>query len=498
MAVPPLRVRTLNAAALRPERDFVLYWMIASRRTRWNFALDRALEHGARLGRPVLVLEALRAGYPWASERLHAFVLRGMRDNASRCAAHGLAYYPYVEPEAGAGRGLLEALAARSSVVVTDDYPAFFLRRMVEQVAGRLDVSLEAVDSNGLVPLRATEKAYPTAFSFRAFLHRHLREHLAVFPQADALGRGASGATRPADVPPQVLARWPAATADVLDAAPDALARLPIDHTVTVVRETPGGPVAGEHALGRFLRERLQRYKDERNEPEQEVTSGLSPYLHFGHVSAHEVFHDLMSREGWTTKKLQGTGGGKREGWWGVSPGAESFLDELLTWREVGFTMCEHRPGDYDRFSSLPAWAQATLGAHASDPRPHLYDLEAFEAGATHDPLWNAAQSQLRREGRLHNYLRMLWGKKILQWTRSPEDALAVMIELNNKYALDGRDPNSYSGIFWVLGRYDRPWAPERPIFGTVRYMSSENTARKVRVKDYVARYADGGQRRLI
>ena len=179
---------------------------------------------------------------------------------------------------------------------------------------------------------------------------------------------------------------------------------------------------------------------------------------------------------------------GSREGWWGVDENVEAFLDQLVTWRELGLNMCRRRRDDHD-FSSLPHWAQETLREHASDPRAHTYSLKRFEEGRTHDPLWNAAQMQLVREGRIHNYLRMLWGKKILEWSSSPRRALKIMIELNNKYALDGRDPNSYSGIFWVLGRYDRPWGPERPIFGKVRYMSSENTARKVSVRNYIESY---------
>jgi deoxyribodipyrimidine photo-lyase len=173
-----------------------------------------------------------------------------------------------------------------------------------------------------------------------------------------------------------------------------------------------------------------------------------------------------------------------------MSPPAESFLDELLTWREVGFNFCSQRP-DFGQFSSLPAWAIKTLDAHRRDPRPDLYDLEAFESAATHDPLWNAAQRELMRDGRIHNYLRMLWGKKVLEWSASPEEALDVLIHLNNKYAVDGRDPNSYSGIFWCLGRYDRPWGPERPIFGTIRYMSSDSTKRKLDWKAYIARYGE-------
>jgi deoxyribodipyrimidine photo-lyase len=171
-----------------------------------------------------------------------------------------------------------------------------------------------------------------------------------------------------------------------------------------------------------------------------------------------------------------------------VSAAAEAFLDELVTWRELGFNMCAWR-ADFDRYESLPAWARAALDAHAADRRPWLYAPDELERGTTHDALWNAAQMQIVREGRMHNYLRMLWGKKILEWSASPREALSVMIHLNNKYGLDGRDPNSYSGIFWCLGRYDRPWGPERPIFGSVRYMSSENTARKFPVKGYIARY---------
>jgi deoxyribodipyrimidine photo-lyase len=196
-----------------------------------------------------------------------------------------------------------------------------------------------------------------------------------------------------------------------------------------------------------------------------------------------------MEREGWSARRLSTNASGKRSGWWGASENAEEFLDELITWRELGYNMCGHR-SDYDQYESLPEWARRTLEEHESDPRPYRYSLERLEAAETHDGIWNAAQTQLVLEGRLHNYLRMLWGKKILEWSSSPREALTRMIELNNKYALDGRDPNSYSGIFWVLGRYDRAWGPQRPVFGKVRYMSSKNTRRKLRLNRYLERYA--------
>jgi deoxyribodipyrimidine photo-lyase len=200
------------------------------------------------------------------------------------------------------------------------------------------------------------------------------------------------------------------------------------------------------------------------------------------------VAAQVLRREGWTPMLLAPRVDGRRQGWWGVSPPAEAFLDQLVTWRELGLNWAAHRP-DHLEWSSLPAWARATLGRHAADQRVPCYDLAAFQEARTHDPLWNAAQRQLLREGLIHNTLRMLWGKKILEWSASPEAALEIMLQLNDRHALDGRDPNSYTGIFWVLGRHDRPWAPERPILGTVRYMSSGNQAKKHAVKGYLARF---------
>jgi deoxyribodipyrimidine photo-lyase len=485
--VDRVRVRTLNAAGERARGGYVLYWMIAARRPGWSFALDHALAAAKRLDRPLLVLEALRAGYPWASDRLHAFVLAGMADNARAFAARGVRHHAYVEPEPGAGRGLVEALAARACLVVTDDFPAFFLPRMVAAAAARLDVRVEAVDGNGLLPVRAAGTVFPSAYAFRRFLQKQLPPHLLELPAADPLARGRRTRT-PAELPRGVASRWPAASAALLAAAPAALARLPIDHAIAPSAALPGGHVAGRARVRDFVDERLADYAEGRRHPDRDGASGLSPYLHFGHVSPHEVFAAVAEHEGWHPGRLGAKTAGKKEGFWGMSAGAEAYLDELVTWRELGFNFCAQRD-DHDRYESLPEWAQKTLAAHADDPRPERYTLGQLEAAATGDAIWNAAQAQLVGEGRIHNYLRMLWGKKILEWAPSPRTALAWMIELNNKYALDGRDPSSYSGIFWVLGRYDRPWAPNRPIFGSIRYMSSPATRRKLDVDAYVARW---------
>ena len=246
--------------------------------------------------------------------------------------------------------------------------------------------------------------------------------------------------------------------------------------------------MAAGSALRTFLGTRLPRYGEERSEPDADCASGLSPYLHFGHLGVHQIFAGLAKQEGWTRERIKTTQGGQR-GWFGMSATAESFRAELLTWRELGFNYTWQR-SDYEEFTSLPDWAKATLEEHAADPREHVYTLEQFAASQTHDPVWNAAQTQLRETGVMQNYLRMLWGKKVLEWTRHPADAMAILIELNNRYALDGRDPNSYTGISWVLGRYDRPWAPKRPVYGVIRYMSSTNTVKKLRMKQYLARWS--------
>jgi len=429
-------------------------------------------------------LEALRCDYRWASDRLHHFVIDGMADNQRACEKAGVSYFPYIEPERHAGRGLLEALAAQACVVVTDEFPCFFLPRMVAAAARKLAMRLEAIDSNGLLPLRATPQVFATAYAFRRFLQKGLPAHLAEFPLPNPLRKYALGS---ASFSSKTAARWPAVTRDVLEDPERFLRTLPIDHSVRPAK-IRGGPEQASRHLKLFLDEKLPAYSEKRNQPELEITSGMSPYLHFGHISAHEVFAQLAARENWRPEKLALHGKGSRAGWWNMSGNAEAFMDELITWRELGYNFCAHRE-DYDQFESLPAWALKTLKVHGRDQREHVYTLEQFELAKTHDPLWNAAQTQLVSEGRMHNYLRMLWGKKILEWSPTPKEASETLVHLNNKYAVDGRNPNSYSGIFWCLGRYDRPWGPERPIFGKVRYMSSANTARKVAVKKYILRY---------
>jgi deoxyribodipyrimidine photo-lyase len=491
--VPALRVRSVNAGPVRAAGEWVLYWMTANRRTGWNYSLDRAIEWAVELGKPLVVLETLRCDDGWASDRFHLFAIQGMIDNGAALKTSPVTYYPYLERQPGGEAGLLSALADRACVVVADDFPCGDWPQSVAAAAQKITCRWELVDSNGLLPLRATDKVFLRAFDFRRFLQKSLVPHLAEVPCAKPQ---AAGLPRLGKLPEEIVGRWPMESAAELARLAGDLSGLPIDHTVGPGLQ-PGGSQAAGRQLDEFLQRRLHRYADERNQPQEEVASGLSPYLHFGHISAHEVFAEVADSQKWNPGRLATKATGSATGWWGLDAAAESFLDELITWREIGYNMSALRD-DYAEYASLPDWVQQTLAKHAADPRPSVYTLDQFAESRTHDPLWNAAQRQLVREGRMHNYLRMLWGKKILHWSPTPQDALAVMIELNNKYALDGRNPNSYSGIFWVLGRYDRPWGPERPIFGTIRYMSSDNTARKVKVGEYLQWYGAEGQRGLF
>nr|WP_164102700.1 deoxyribodipyrimidine photolyase [Candidatus Laterigemmans baculatus] len=475
--------------------------MIAFRRTRWNFALQHAVDAARRLNKPLVIFEPLRIRYRWASDRLHRFVIEGMRDNAAALQRRPVTYYPYVEPAPGKGTPLLHRLAERACLVVSDQYPGFFLPTLIEAVKDRLPARLELVDSNTVMPLQSFKRTFTVAHSYRRWMQKNIREQLFKFPAADPLARVRLPRLETGSDSPlaRIQQRWPAADfAALLDRG--GLAKLPIDHAVppaTLPEEASrqrgamlqGGAGQGERRLREFLGEQLSRYAQDRNHPDEEATSRLSPYLHFGHLSPHQIVSELWEQEHWNPSQL-GEANGKNRGFWNLSASAEAFLDQLLTWRELGFNMSYREPDRYDSFDSLPEWALATLERHASDPRPHRYSLPQFEAAATHDPLWNAAQRQLVREGRIHNYMRMLWGKHVLHWTQSPREALEVLVQLNNKYALDGRDPNSYSGIFWIFGRYDRAWGPRRPVFGSVRYMTSDSAQRKLKLHRYLRRYA--------
>lgn len=486
------RVRHANRRPVRASGEYVLYWMQAARRLSHNHALDHALREARRLRRPLVLYEGLRLRYPWASARLHRFVLEGMRANAEAAARLGLTYWPWVQRRAGDGRGLLATLAARAALVVTDDFPAFIVPSQTAALAAATDVAVVAVDANSIVPLASLGPVVSAAAQLRPRIHRAFAE--AWEHRAAARPRVPP---RLSDGPPLAPPFEPAPLDD-----PGALiAALPLDRRVAPLPDTPGGTPAARRRLAEFVAHRLRGTAEGRSRPAPPAVahqSGLSPYLHFGHLAIAEVAEAVLASTGdWSPAALDPSAVGRREGFYCRDADVNAFLDEAITWRDMGLHWHWTRAADTASLErALPAWARRTLAAHAGDARAFVYAREDWEAAATHDPLWNAAQRQLVATGTIHNYLRMLWGKKVLEWSRSPEEAYATLEHLNNRYALDGRDPNSYTGILWCFGLFDRPWAPERPVLGSVRYMSSENTAKKFKLApylDYVASLPAGG-----
>ncbi len=491
-----LRVVHAVSAPARSGR-YVLYWLQQFRRLRYNRALDRAVALARTRELPLLVFEDLRCDKAWAADRHHAFAAAGMREHAARCERAGVGYLPLVETAPGQVEAILTDLVTDAAVVVADDAPTAVVvahNALLVRLAGPRGCPVELIDDNGLVPTRLLVAACPSAAVFRRYLHKHAHAALADLPAASPLaGHGLRRfpPTRlrrllqdhPAGRWLQRYGRRPAA----------ALAELPIDHAVPPVPDR-GGRQAGLRELRCFLARGLTAY-GERKHPDEDVASGLSPYLHWGHLAPVEILLRICEQDpAWDPGRIPERGGA-REGFWPLAPAAQAFCDQLLTWRELGYHAWT-LDADFTSYGSLPGWALATLARHAADERPAGHDLDALTAAETDDELWNAAQRQLRREGTIHNYLRMLWGKRVIEWTAEPEEAYGYLVELNNRWALDGRNPNSWSGIRWCFGCFDHPWA-ERPIYGTVRYMSSAAARRKLRLGRYLERFGPVGDRGL-
>lgn len=469
------------------EGTYILYWMQMYRRFEYNYALEYAVAWANHLKKPLLIYEGLKCTYPWASERFHSFILDGMEEHLKIAQKESLNYFAYAEPTPFAGKGLVETLMQSASVVISDEFPAFVIPSHHQKMARSAPCSYIAVDSNGIIPLGLSQKAPYSAFVFRRIMQRHFVEAYQHPPKKNPIVdlQNKSAVV----LPKKLLKQWPAMDSSSFRRKP-FLASLPISHQIKPV-SISGTRQSALKKMQHFIETALLAYGEERNHPDANKSSGLSPFLHFGKLSAFEILHAVLERQppSWSLASIAPKAHGSREGFFYGNPSIEAFLDELITWREVGYHFCHHTP-NYDQYASLPDWARQTLETHQSDPREFTYSLTEFEEAKTHDPIWNAAQRQLVQEGFIQNYLRMLWGKKVLEWTPDPQTALTYLIELNNKYALDGRNPNSYSGIFWIFGRFDRAWGPERPIFGKIRYMSSENTRKKLEMASYLEKYS--------
>jgi deoxyribodipyrimidine photo-lyase len=486
------RVFRRNNEADNPHGNYVLYWMQINRRFSYNFALEYAVAMANKLDKPLLIYEGLNCDYPWACDRIHQFMLQGMAEHQRYATGReksgpvisNLNYYPYLEPKPGSGQGLIQNLAEKACCIISDEYPVYIIKKHNESVPGKLKVPFITIDANGMIPLGITGSEPYSAFIFRKTMQKHFTESFGHPPEENPLARLKN--RERAILPDGHLERWPHA-GPMLEENDQFLKKLDLKQVgILGIRGTRS---AALERLAEFLDHDLDRYGEERNHPDADSTSRLSPWLHFGKISEYEIVMSVLARqpEEWNPGKIR-YNNGSRAGFFNGDASIDSFLDEVITWRGTGFHYCHHRP-DYDQFTSLPDWALKTLDEHRGDKRPHLYTYEQLENAETSDEVWNAAQRQLRREGIIHNYLRMLWGKKVLEWTPDPETALEYLIELNNQYAIDGRDPNSYSGIFWIFGRFDRAWGPERSIYGKVRYMTSKSARGKLKMSEYLKEF---------
>ncbi|MEO1365640.1 MAG: NAD(P)-binding protein, partial [Acidobacteriota bacterium] len=449
--------------------DFVLYWTHHALRAFENPALDVAVWAGNRLGLPVLVYQGLGAGHRFDSDRHHTFILEGARDLAGQLEERGIAYRLFAPR--GRERSPLRGLAKRAALTVVEDFPAPPFPRWTERLARAADGPVWAVDAACVKPMQTYGRAFDRAFRFRDKGWRGM------------VARAGLGWT---DVEPEVEPfegdpGFDAVDPRGLDIA-DFVAGCAIDHSIGPVPHTPGGSAAGEARWRRFVDAGLGSYHRQRNDAAVAPPKGvsrLSAYFHYGMLSPLRVTREALRR------------GGK---------GAEKYLDELLVWREVAYLYAFHHRGRLESLDALPNWAQETLDRHRHDPRYDVYSWERLARGQTGDEIWDLAQRSLVIHGELHNNLRMTWGKALLRWTKSPEDALRLLVDLNHRFALDGNDPASYGGLLWCLGLFDRPFTPEQPVLGSVRGRSTSAHRKRLDLSTYaprILRPACGARKRI-
>lgn len=445
---PHPRLRAARPGLPEPRGRCVVYWMQRAQRGVDNGALNLAVAVGNAMGLPVLTAFGLTADYPGAQRRHYRFLVDGLVDVEKDLQRRGIAMVVRL----GQPDDIVAAVAreAGAAIVIGDENPVRVGQQWRDRVARELRVPFYLVDADVVVPSSHFPKEEYAARTIRPKIHRLLGEYLRPIPDHSA------------------KAKWdePPPAGEAID--PDRLMKALRVGGAAEVPGYQGGSREAVRRLRQFIEHRLPRYAEERNEPTPYTTSELSAHLHFGQISPITIALAVSGSE---------------------APRADvdAYLEELIVRRELSVNFVA-RNRDYDRLSGCPDWARRTLAEHADDPRPAIYSAHQLEAAETHDPLWNAAQLEMVLTGRMHNYLRMYWAKKILEWTPDAETAFSIAVDLNDRYEMDGRDPNGYTGVAWAIGgKHDRPW-PERPIFGTVRFMSYESTRRKFDSAAYIAR----------
>jgi deoxyribodipyrimidine photo-lyase len=448
-AVDPARIQPLNDTARRSDGRYVLYWMQQSQRAIHNPALEYALEQANEAGRPLLVVFGLMDDYPEANLRHYTFLLEGLKETQATLAERGLR----MVVRHGAPADVALAYANDASLVVTDRGYLRHQKRWRAHVAEAAPCRVVQVEGDVVVPVETvTDKAEYAARTIRPKIQEHLDRFLAL--------------------PDGVPVEHPSTRLDVaeglsLDDVSAVTDRLDLDRSVRPVSPLyRGGRAEAERILDAFLDSHLDGYDENRNQIQSHAVSHMSKYLHFGQISPV-----------WLAQQVQATDGPEGD--------VASYVEELVVRRELAMNHVHFRPETYDSYACLPDWARESLAEHAADEREYVYSRDTLEQSETHDPYWNAAMTEMRETGYMHNYMRMYWGKKILEWSPDPETAFERTLALNNRYFLDGRDPNSFANVAWVFGLHDRGWK-ERPVYGKVRYMSRGGLERKANPDAYV------------
>lgn len=428
-----------------PDGEAIIYWMQRAQRACDNPALDLAIDLGNLLGKPVVTFLGVHPFVRGANLRHYQFLVDGLDDIATGLRARHVGFVLRAYPHHRVMDFLQET---RPCMLIGDENPLRQLTAWRERVADDVRVPFWTVDADVVVPGQLIEGEQYAARTIRPRIHKHLETSL----QATAEPQAHVAST----VDEAVVRRWSASD-------------LPVDRSVSPVNGWQGGLTAARSRLTRFLRHGIGDYARTRNHPEEDGTSQLSPYLHFGHIGPREVARAIAGAAA-------------------PSEAIDAYLEQLIVRRELAVNFVRHNDA-YDRLDGCEPWAKRTLRQHRFDQRAHVYAADQFEAAETHDPLWNAAQLQMVTTGWMHGYVRMYWAKKILEWSASPEEAFAIAVRLNDRYELDGRDPNGYANIAWAIGgKHDRPWPP-RPVYGTIRSMSLASTSKKFDSARYIARF---------
>ena len=448
------RVLLLNDKPVNPSAKFVLYWMQMYKRVDNNHSLIYAIRMANELRLPLVVYEGLKYYYPWASDRIHTFILEGVEEKRLEFERLGIRYVFYLQKNAESPKRTVEKLAKDAALIVTDDFPCFIIPEHNRRLAELARIPVYAVDSNGVIPMSKFEREEYAAYTIRPKIRKLLDRYLTPLPFETI------------NVPSVGLAVDCPETAVRSTTISGLVSECDIDHTVSASEHYHGGMFEGRKRLKIFVDEILPDYEKARSKPDRDGSSRLSAYLHFGFLSPIDIALAVRNADAPQESK-------------------DAYLEELIVRRELSYNMTRHNPA-YDSLAALPAWVHKTMREHADDERSFNYSLEQLEAAQTHDELWNAAQREMVLTGEMHNYVRMLWGKNVIAWSPSYEVAFETLVHLNNKYCLDGRNPNSYAGILWCFGKHDRPWM-ERPVFGTIRYMTSGSTGKKFDSKKYIA-----------